>query len=116
VEGSLARLPFPDRSIDLVFTAGVLIHVPLADLPAALGEIYRCSRRYVLAVEYAAAEETVIPYRGHSNLVWKRDFLGHYRAQFPDLRLLRQGFWGPEDHFDQCTWWLLEKAANEGGA
>jgi len=109
--GHAFDLPFKDGYFDLVFTAGVLIHIPLTDLPAALAEIYRVSKRYILAIEYFAEEETVIHYRGHDDLLWKRDFLKHYRTQFPDLTLLRSGYWGPEDGFDRTHWWLLEKPA-----
>jgi pseudaminic acid biosynthesis-associated methylase len=101
-------LPFPDGDFDLVFTAGVLIHVALDDLPRAMREVYRCSRRYILAVEYFSAEETVIPYRGHEDLLWKRDFLRHYQSLFPDLTLVRQGY---NEEWDRSTWWLLEKPA-----
>ncbi len=91
-------------------TACVLIHVSLSDLPRALNEIYRVSSHYLLAIEYFAEEETVIHYRDHDDLLWKRDFLGHYQTQFPDLDLVRQGYWGPEDGFDRAHWWLLEKS------
>jgi hypothetical protein len=95
--------------IDLVFTAGVLIHIPLGDLPLALSEIYRVSKRYILAIEYFAQEETVVHYRGYDNLLWKRDFLRHYQSQFPELTLVRSGFLTSEDGFDKTHWWLLEK-------
>jgi pseudaminic acid biosynthesis-associated methylase len=108
--GQAFDLPFKDRYFDLVFTAGVLIHIPLEGLPLALNEIYRVSRRYILAIEYFAQEETVVHYRGHDSLLWKRDFLQHFRSQFPDLTLIRRGYWGPEDGFDSTHWWLLEKA------
>jgi len=108
--GHAFDLPFKDGYFDLVFTAGVLIHIPLGDLPLALSEIYRVSKRYILAIEYFAQEETVVHYRGHDNLLWKRDFLQHYRSQFPDLTLIRSGYWGPEDGFDRAHWWLLEKS------
>jgi pseudaminic acid biosynthesis-associated methylase len=101
-------LPFPDGHFDLVFTAGVLIHVSLDDLPRAMREIHRCSRRYVLALEYFSEVETVIPYRGHRDLLWKRDFLRHYQTLFPDLTLVRQGY---AEEWDRSTWWLLEKTA-----
>lgn len=103
------ELPFVDRRFDLVFTAGVLIHIAPPDLPAAIAEIYRVSRHYILAVEYYASEESVIAYRGKKDLLWKRDFLRHYLTQFPQLALRRNGFWAPEDGFDNCHWWLLEK-------
>ncbi len=99
-------LPFPDGHFDLVFTAGVLIHVALEDLPRAMRKVYRCSRRYVLAVEYFSEQETAIPYRGHQSLLWKRDFLRHYQTLFRELTLVRQGYF---DEWDRSNWWLLEK-------
>lgn len=110
VQGDAFDLEFKDGYFDLVMTACVLIHVSLSDLPRALNEIYRVSSHYLLAIEYFAEEETVIQYRDHNNLLWKRDFLGHYQTQFPDLDLVRQGYWGPEDGFDRTHWWLLEKS------
>lgn len=104
--GDVFHLPFPDGAFELVFTAGVLIHIALANLPAALDEIYRCSRRYILAIEYFAEEETPINYRGHTALLWKRNFLKHYQDRFPDLAVVRQGY---EESWDRSHWWLLEK-------
>jgi pseudaminic acid biosynthesis-associated methylase len=105
VDGTAARLPFPDDAFDLVFTAGVLIHIPLPDLQDVLRGIHRVSRKYVLAIEYFSEEDTVIPYRGHDNLLWKHNFPQYYLRAFPDLSLLRQGHWTAEDGFDRCDWW-----------
>jgi pseudaminic acid biosynthesis-associated methylase len=101
-------LPFADGHFDLVFTAGVLIHVALEHLPRAMREVYRCSRRYILAIEYFSEEETAIHYRGHQDLLWKRSFLRHYQSLFPDLTLVRQGY---VEEWDRSNWWLLEKPA-----
>ena len=102
-------LPFKDRYFDLVFTACVLIHIPLTELPRVLAEIHRLSKRYILAIEYFAEEETAVHYRGHDDLLWKRNFLKHYQSQFPELTLIRSGYWGPKDGFDRTHWWLLKK-------
>lgn len=107
-------LPFSDACFDLVFTSGVLVHVPLESLPLVMSEIYRVSRRYILAIEYFAEEETIIDYRGYDDLLWKRDTLNHYRQQFSDLTLLRSGSVGPEASFDSAPWWLLEKPSGIG--
>ena len=109
LHGDAFDLPFKDACVDLVFTAGVLIHIGPAELPAALAEMVRVSRRYLLSIEYFAEEETPVTYRGQEGLLWKRDFLGSFQAQFPDIRLLRQGYWGPESGFDRTHWWLMEK-------
>jgi pseudaminic acid biosynthesis-associated methylase len=109
---SALSMSFEEGAFDLVFTAGVLIHIPPADLASSLQAILRRSRRYVLAIEYAATEDTVIPYRGHSELLWKRDFLKHYQTLCSDLTLLRHGYWDADQGFDRATWWLLEKGVS----
>lgn len=114
LHGYGSDIPFKANHFDLVFTAGVLIHIALDDLPGVLAEIVRVSRRYILAVEYFAEEETTIHYRGHDNLLWKRNFLRHYQTQFPDLELIREGYWDAEDGFDRANWWLLEKTQAGG--
>ena len=110
-DGTIYEIPFDDRTFDLVFTSGVLIHVPLARLETALREIHRVSRRYILAIEYFAEAETTIPYRGHDDLLWKRDFLSHYRVLFPDLTLAGSGDLTLAEGFDDARWWLLEQPA-----
>jgi pseudaminic acid biosynthesis-associated methylase len=109
LQGTIYDLPFKDGFFDLTFTCGVLIHIDLPNLANALRELYRCSRRYVLAIEYYAEQETVIPYRGHNDLLWKRDFLHHYRDLFPDLVQVRGGYLEAKEGFDRSHWWLLEK-------
>lgn len=110
--GTVFDIPFKDRYFDLVFTAGVLIHIPLDSLAVALSEIYRVSNQYILAIEYFAEKETTVHYRGYANLLFKRDFFSHYQSQFPDLKLVRNGYLAPEDGFDRCHWWLFEKASS----
>ena len=109
VPGSVFDLPFKDDYFDLVFTVTVLIHVAPDDLTKALEEIERVSRRYILIAEYFSEEDTAIEYRGHRDLLWKRNFLKHYQTHFPGLRLVRSGYWGSEDGFDRTHWWLMEK-------
>jgi ubiquinone/menaquinone biosynthesis C-methylase UbiE len=88
--GHAFDLPFKNEYFDLVFSAGVLIHIPPDHLPEALREIYRVSKRYLLSIEYFAEQETVIHYRGHEDLLWKRNFFQHWQAQFADLVLIRK--------------------------
>lgn len=109
--GGADALPFPDASMDLCFTVGMLIHIPPACLDRCLEEICRVSRRYVFCAEYFADKDTEIPYRGRANLLWKRDFLSHYQRICPGLSLVRQDFWGPAQAFDDVTCWLMEKPA-----
>jgi pseudaminic acid biosynthesis-associated methylase len=109
LHGNIFDLPFKDSYFDMVLTAGVLIHVAPADLPAALAELHRVSRRYLLLIEYFAHQEEAIRYRDQDGLLWKRDFLRAFLDQFPHLSLVQQGYWGVDSGFDRTHWWLLEK-------
>jgi hypothetical protein len=90
-----------------VFTAGVLIHVPPVDLPETLVSIVNASKRWVLAIEYEAASEEPVPYRGHEERLWRRPFGLQYEAM--GLEVEDRGQLGPGDGFDFTTYWLLRK-------
>jgi pseudaminic acid biosynthesis-associated methylase len=85
-QGTAFALPFPDRSFDLVMTHGVLIHIHPKDLPRAIGEIHRVSRRYILCHEYFAPDTVEIKYHGQQGLLWKTDFAKRYRELQPGMR------------------------------
>ncbi len=105
------QLPLDDSSVDIVFTAGVLIHIAPADLSRITDEIVRVARKYVLCIEYFSHEPVEIPYRGKKELLFKRDFGSFYLDRFPNLKCARYGFlWQREiSIFDNLTWWLFEK-------
>jgi pseudaminic acid biosynthesis-associated methylase len=83
-------LPFEDGYFDLVFTAGVLIHISPDDLPLALDEIHRCTRQYVMGSEYYAPSSTEVNYRDHSRLLWKMNYAEQYLTRFPGLELIHE--------------------------
>ena len=85
IEGSALDLPFEDGAFDLVFTSGVLIHISPDNLDTVLGEIHRCSSRFIWRFEYFADQLTAVPYRGQDNLMWKGDYRGRYLQLFSDL-------------------------------
>src|SRR3989344_1420316 len=89
IEGSVFDIPFEDNYFDLVFTSGVLIHISPQDLPRALIEIYRVSKKFIWGFEYFAETMTPITYRGHTDRLWKNDFAKLYMKQFPSLKLIR---------------------------
>lgn len=109
IEGDCFNIPFVDSYFDLVFTAGVLIHIAPNDIPRAIDEIYRVSNRYILAVEYYANDEVIVNYRGYDDMLWKTDFKNAYLAQKPDLVCVDEGVWNKENWGDDCNWWLFEK-------
>ena len=105
------QLPLADSSIDLVFTAGVLIHIAPDDLGRATDEIVRVARKYVLCIEYFSHMPVEVPYRGQMGLLFKRDFGAFYLDRFPNLKCVDYGFlWQREFRiFDDPNWWLFEK-------
>lgn len=105
------QLPLADSSIDLVFTAGVLIHIAPDDLGRATDEILRVARKYILCIEYFSHEPEEKPYHGQAGLLFKRDFGAFYIDRSPDLKCKDYGFlWQREfPIFDNLNWWLLEK-------
>ncbi|MEO6777442.1 MAG: pseudaminic acid biosynthesis-associated methylase [Kofleriaceae bacterium] len=102
-------LPFKDGFADLAFTSGVLIHIAPADLAKVMAEMYRVSRRYVVAIEYDWPVEEEIKYRGNGDSLWKRPHGAIWQARYPALRLVRKLELAPEDGYDHCTAHLFEK-------
>ncbi len=94
-----------ENTFDLVFTAGVLIHVPPAELEATMGAIVKASADYVLAVEYASDREEEVEYRGQAGMLWRRPYGALYQAM--GLTLVDEFSAG--DGFDRCRAWLLTK-------
>jgi pseudaminic acid biosynthesis-associated methylase len=89
VRATAFEIPFPDGFFDVVFTSGVLIHIAPADLPKALGEIYRCAGRFIWGFEYYSTQATEVLYRGHQSLLWKADYARLYLDLFNDLDAVR---------------------------
>lgn len=84
------NLPFQDSAFELVYTAGVLIHIDPNDLPTALIQIHRTSRRFIWGMEYFSPQCKELVYRGKKNLLWSNDFSSRYLELFPDLRLVKE--------------------------
>jgi pseudaminic acid biosynthesis-associated methylase len=109
LQGTAFDLPFKDNFADLAFTSGVLIHIAPEDIARAMGEIYRVSKRYIVAIEYDAPTEQAITYRGTSDSLWKRDHGGIWQARYPELKQLARFEVGAADGYDDCTAHLFEK-------
>lgn len=107
VWGTARELPFRDGWFDLVFTAGVLIHQPDASLTDVMDEAARCSRRDVLMLEYYAADELAVPYRGQEGALFKRDYGRIFADRFPDFALIEEGDLSREDGWDDVRYWLF---------
>lgn len=92
------------EGFDLVCTSGVLIHVAPEHLAETMENIIAASKRWVLAVEYEAEEETQVEYRGNTERLWKRPFGRLYEAM--GLEVFAKS---DAAGFDQCRAWLMVK-------
>jgi pseudaminic acid biosynthesis-associated methylase len=98
-----------EHQFDLVMTSGVLIHIPPERLDEALTSIHSVAARHILAIEYYAAEDTAVEYRGHQDMLWKRDYGYHYLRLFPSLTCVSMGDLTEADGFAGARYWLLAK-------
>ena len=102
----------PKRAYDLLFTVGVLIHIAPDELSRVYDLMYRSSNRYIVVAEYYNPTPVTIPYRGHGERLFKRDFAGEIMDRFTDVSLLDYGFVyrrDPNFRHDDITWFLVEK-------
>ena len=91
---------------------GVLIHINPELLERAYRKLYDASHRYVLVCEYYNPSPVRMPYRGHDDRLFKRDFAGEMLDMFADLQLIDYGFQYHRDPTfpqDDITWFLMEK-------
>ncbi len=110
IDSFAANVPLADGAVDMAFTSGVLIHIHPDHLLASMREIHRVAKRYVVCIEYFSDKPEMIPYRGHDDRLFKRDFGGYYMDNFPDLKLVDYGFaWKRVTGLDNLTWWVFEK-------
>ena len=84
----------------------------LKELNIVYDKLYQSSKRFIFIGEYYNPSPVVIPYRGHTDRLWKRDFAGEMLDKFSDLTLVDYGFAYKRDPAfpqDDINWFLLEK-------
>ena len=102
----------PGQTWDLVLIKGVLIHINPDELPQVYDKLVSSSNRYLLVAEYYNPTPVAIPYRGHADRLFKRDFAGEIMERHPQMQLLDYGFaYRRDPNFpqDDITWFLMEK-------
>ncbi len=103
----------PKEQYDFVFSKGVLIHINPDELDNVYRKLYDASSKYICVAEFYNPTPMAIPYRGHENRLFKRDFAGEMLDEFSDLKLLDYKFaYRRDNNFsqDDITWFLMEKA------
>jgi pseudaminic acid biosynthesis-associated methylase len=102
----------PRQTWDLVLIKGVLIHIDPDALQQVYDKLVAASGRYLLVAEYYNPAPVAIPYRGHANRLFKRDFAGEVMDRHPQMQLVDYGFAyrrDPSFPQDDLTWFLMEK-------
>ena len=109
--GSIFDVPI-DLKADLSLIKGVLIHINPDMLPTVYQKLYDSANKYILIAEYYNPTPVVIPYRGHQDRLFKRDFAGEFLDMFPEASLVDYGFQYRKDTVfpqDDITWFLIKK-------
>lgn len=107
----------PDRQWDITLIKGVLIHINPDALEQVYSRLVQSTSRYLLVAEYYNPAPVAIPYRGHSDRLFKRDFAGEIMEKYPEMKLVDYGFSyrrDPKFPQDDITWFLMEKTAMDG--
>jgi spore coat polysaccharide biosynthesis protein SpsF len=102
----------PKRTWDLTLIMGVLIHLNPEVLPHVYDKLVQSCGRYLLVAEYYNPTPVAIPYRGHTDRLFKRDFAGEIMDRHPQMQLVDYGFAYKRDpNFpqDDITWFLMAK-------
>jgi spore coat polysaccharide biosynthesis protein SpsF len=101
-----------DKQRELSLIKTVLIHINPEMLKDVYTLLYNSSSKYVCVAEFYNPSPVSVPYRGHQDRLFKRDFAGEMMDMFGDLKLVDYGFCY---HRDEClpktdvTWFLMEK-------
>jgi len=112
IEGSILDIEL-DTRFDLTLIKGVLIHINPERLDDVYTRLYNFSDKYICIAEYYNPTPVTIPYRGHDNRLFKRDFAGELMSKYSDLELVDYGFLYQNDPIfpqDDITWFLMKKS------
>jgi spore coat polysaccharide biosynthesis protein SpsF len=102
----------PQQLWDLALIKGVLIHINPDALPQVYDKLVSATGKYLLVAEYYNPSPVAIPYRGHSDRLYKRDFAGEIVDRHPQMELVDYGFAyrrDPKFPQDDITWFLMGK-------
>ena len=102
----------PQQTWDLVLIKGVLIHINPDELSQVYEKLVAACGKYLLVSEYYNPAPVSVPYRGHADRLFKRDFAGEIMDRFPNMELIDYGFsYRRDPNFpqDDITWFLIKK-------
>ena len=79
-----------DETFDLVFTAGVLIHINPSILDSIIRKIINLTHRYIFGFEYYSDNLVEIKYRNYQNVCWKQNFPLLFKKLSPSLQVIKE--------------------------
>ena len=101
----------PDVCCDLAFTCGVMIHLNPELLPSVYDKLAALSKKYTVIAEYYNPSPVALPYRGHTDKLFKRDFAEEFMVRHPKFQLVDYRFVYRKDPtfpLDDLTWFLFK--------
>lgn len=76
---NLDQISYPDSFFDLVFTRGVLVHIPDKELDKVLLEFLRITKRWIINIEYFGKDGKMIKWKRGNNLLWYRNMKDRWK-------------------------------------
>ena len=70
---NLKNISQSDSSFDVVFTRGVLIHIPDEEMEQVMNELLRITKKWVFNLEYFGEDGKMIKWKRGNDLLWFRD-------------------------------------------
>jgi pseudaminic acid biosynthesis-associated methylase len=78
------------ETYDLVYTAGVLIHINPSVLDLIIKKIINLTDRYIFGFEYYSDNLVEIKYRNYANVCWKQNFPLLFKKLSPSLKVIKE--------------------------
>lgn len=70
---NIRKTKFSNDMFDLVFTRGVLIHIPPDEIKNAIDELFRISKKWIFNLEYFGEDGKMIKWKRGDDLLWYRN-------------------------------------------
>lgn len=108
INSSIENFNVADK-YDLVYTAGVLIHINPDTLPLIIKKIDNLSKQHIFGFEYYSDHLEEIKYRNHPNTCWKQNFPKLIKKLNPSYRTIREEKFQYKDENIFDIAYMLEK-------
>ena len=90
IQSSIEEFNPNQEKFDLVYTAGVLIHISPPSINRIIKKMIDLSRNYIFGSENFSENLVEVNYRGNTESLWKQNFPALFQKQSPDLQLIKE--------------------------